>query len=213
MGYKVIAPVGDNLKALFIGMREFPTEKVILIVPEKNFEAAKGLSKKLEEFAIRSEIIELDGDLMEGMFRAFGKVCALYNQDELIVNVATGDRMSTCAALSAAFANGLMAIGVMDDKPMLLPIMKLSYYHEISNNKLNILRKLSAANYLPLKDLCKKLGMSIALVSYHINGNRSCKGLKEYRLVDVKEEGNKVLVRLSELGRLLIKGYLKQKDM
>ena len=52
MGYVVIAPVGDNLQALFIGMKEFPTEKVILITPKKNLTAARKLAKKLEEFTI-----------------------------------------------------------------------------------------------------------------------------------------------------------------
>jgi len=212
MGYTVLAPVGDNLKALFVGMKEFPTEKVILITPAERLNDAKKLTKKLDEFTINSEIVEIGDNMMEDMFRIFGNICSIYENDDLIVNVATGDRMSTCAALSAAFANGLKAIGMMENKCFLLPIMKLSYYHELNENKLKILNKLDVEDYISLKDLSKKLDMSISLLSYHINGNYKYKGLKEFRLVEVRAENKQVLVKLSEMGNLLLKGYIKQKE-
>jgi DNA-binding transcriptional ArsR family regulator len=211
MGYTIIAPVGDNTKALFVGMKKFPTEKVILITPEDRVKEANTLKKKLDEFTIKSNIIEVQGNMMEQMFKTFGNICAVENNDCLIVNVATGDRLSTCAALSAAFANGLKAIGVMDDQVMMLPILKLSYYNELSENKLNILQHMSVDEKISLKALAEKLNMSISLLSYHINGNFKYKGLKEYGLVDVQEEGKNILVKLSEMGNLLLQGYVKQK--
>ncbi|MBI2105834.1 winged helix-turn-helix transcriptional regulator [Candidatus Woesearchaeota archaeon] len=211
MGYKVIAPVGDNLKALFIGMKEFPTESVFLITPQNKLKEADELSKKLEEFTIGSNIIKINGNIMEEMFRSFGKICATHDEDELIVNVATGDRMSTCAALSAAFANGLKAFGIIDNKPILLPIMKLSYYRELSDNKLKILNELDSEKYISLKELSDKTKMSVSLASYHINGNYKHKGLKEFRLVDIKDENKNLCIKLSDMGRLLLKGYIKTK--
>lgn len=214
MGYKIIAPVGDNLKALFIGMKEFPTEKVILISTNKNIGDAKRLSEKLKEFTIKSEIIEINSNnLLEEMFKVFGNICSLYNNDDLIVNIATGDRISTCAALSAAFANGLKAIGTMGEKTILLPIMKLSYYNELTENKLKLLKMLEQNNYISLKELSEKSKMSIPLLSYHINGNYKSKGLKEFRLVEVKEENKNLYIKLSEMGNLLLKGYIKPKGV
>jgi len=144
------------------------------------------------------------------MFEIFGKICSKNDPDEIIVNVATGDRMTTCSALSASFANGLKAFGVENDKTMLLPIMKLSYYNELSDNKLKILQALDFENYISLQDLHKKLNMSISLLSYHINGNYKYKGLKEYRLVLVRERSKKVFVKLSDMGNLLLKGYISK---
>lgn len=210
MGYKVIAPVGDNLKALFVGIKEFPTEKVFLLTPSENMRKAKKLAKKLEEFTIKSKIIELKENNLEEMFKVFGELYCQHDPDELIVNVATGDRMTTCAALSASFANGLKAFGVENDKTMLFPIMKLSYYNELNENKLKILKELNVDNYTSLKDLNKKLGMSISLLSYHINGNYKYKGLKEFRLILVEEKNNRLYVKLSEMGNLLLKGYITQ---
>jgi hypothetical protein len=209
MGYKVIAPVGDNLDALFIGMKEFATEKVYLITPKENLNKAKKIEKKLDQFAIETIIIEVSGNMLESMFSSFGKIVAHNDIDELIVNVATGNRMSTCAALSAAFANGLKAFGVVDKKPMILPIMKLSYYNELTVSKHKILNNLNGEEFTSLKDLHKKTKMSISLLSYHINRTLKYKGLLGLRLIEVKEKGKTLLVKLSDLGSLLLKGYIR----
>ena len=146
---------------------------------------------------------------MDSMFSLFAKIIATEEDvDNIIVNIATGDRISTCAALSASFANGLKAFGIMDNKPQLLPIMKLSYYNELSESKLKILSVLIENEYLQLTKLSKKLSMSVSLVSYHINGTPRYKGLLALRLVDVKEQNKQLLVKLSEMGKLILRGYL-----
>ena len=208
MGYRVIAPVGDNLDALFIGMKEFPTEKLFLITPKANLRKARKLEKKLRVFSIPVIVKETNGNMMEDMFSSFGEICAQHNHDDLIVNVATGDRLSTCAALSAAFANGLKAFGVMDKKPMLLPIMKLSYYNELTDSKFKILTKLNSEDYVTLTELGKKTGMSLSLLSYHLNGTLKNKGMLQLRLIEVKEQNKNLLVKLSQMGSLLLKGYV-----
>ena len=208
MGYTVIAPVGDNPNALFVGMKEFATERVYLITPKSNIRKAEKLAKKLELFSISSHILETKEGLMEAMFYQFGQIVEKHNHDDIIVNVATGDRMSTCAALSAAFANGLKAVGVMDKKPMLLPIMKLSYYNELTDSKFKILTNLHGEEYISLSEISKKTGMSISLLSYHLNGTLKYKGLLKLRLVEVKERNKNLLVKLSQLGTLLLKGYI-----
>ncbi len=208
MGYTVIAPVGDNLDALFVGMKEFPTEKIYLICPKNNLKMAQATEKKLRIFSIPVTILETDGNMMEGIFSHFGQICSNHNHDDLIVNVATGDRLSTCAALSAAYANGLKAFGVMDKKPMLLPIMKLSYYNELTDSKFKILTHLHEEKYLTLTELNKKTGMSSSLLSYHLNGTLQYKGLISSRLVEVQEKNKNLLVKLSSIGSLLLKGYV-----
>lgn len=208
MGYTVIAPVGDNLDALFVGMKEFPTEKIYLITPKNNLKKAQAVEKKMRVFSIPVTIMETKGELMEGMFSSFGQICSTHNHDDLIVNIATGDSLSTCAALSAAYANGLKAFGVMDKKPMLLPIMKLSYYNELTESKLNILSNLDAEEHITMSTLSKKTGFSPSLLSYHLNGTLRYKGLLSSRLVEVKEQNKNLLVKLSSIGSLLLKGYV-----
>ena len=53
--------------------------------------------------------------------------------------------------------------------------------------------------------------MSISLLSYHINGNEKYKGLKEHRLIDTKLINKNLHIKLSSMGSLLLKGYIKEK--
>jgi len=208
MGYTVIAPAGDNLDALFVGMKEFAMERLYLITPRNNFDKAKEVEDKLKVFSIPVTILEMKEGLMEAMFYQFSQIVNNHNHDDIIVNVATGDRLSTCAALSAAFANGLKAFGIMEGKPMLLPIMKLSYYNELTDSKFKILSHLSSDDYTNLTALSEKIGMSVSLLSYHLNGTLKYKGLLNLRLVETKGQNKNLQIKLSSLGGLLLKGYI-----
>gem|GEM_PF-4392016 len=50
--------------------------------------------------------------------------------------------------------------------------------------------------------------MSPPLLSYHINGSREVEGLVQMELIETFEKRKKVEVKLSELGRMLMSGYL-----
>lgn len=212
MGYTVIAPLGDNPNALFIGMREFPTKKVILITPKKRLKEAQKIEKKLKPFGVAVVVQEINQGLMDSMFAHIGDICSNHDQENLIVNVATGDRLSTCAALSAAFANGLKAFGVMNGEPVMLPIMHLSYYDSLTKSKKKIIEALEEGVYTPLSELAKILKMSPSLLSYHIHGTLKNKGLESLRLVCIKNETKQISVKRTKLASLLLKGYINQKN-
>lgn len=206
--YVVIAPVGDNLNALFIGIKEFPTEKIYLICPHNRLADAQKVKKDLEHFKIPVQINEIKGNLMEEIFREVAEIKSIEEENKIIVNIATGDRMSTCAALSASFVHGLKAFGIVDNQPMLMPILKFSYYKLLTDKKLALLKMLHK-NDLFLDELSKKSGMSAPLISYHIHGTLKAEGLKTLGLVDLTTNKGKTTVKLTMLGRLLIKGYIK----
>jgi len=147
---------------------------------------------------------------MEGMFRAFASVKKMYREEDLLVNVSTGDRLSMCAALSASYVNGLMAFGIVDDKPMLLPILKFSYYKLISDRKMEILRILTELGQVSsLDELSKATKMSLPLISYHIHGNPKSDGLDRLGLVHTTEGSHgRTGIKPTELGKLLIEGYV-----
>jgi len=125
------------------------------------------------------------------------------------VNVATGNMLSSCAALSAAFVNGLKAFSVMSAQPVLLPVLKFSYYKLISQKKMTILRMLYNRDRTTFEDLGKELKMSLPLISYHINGNPESQGLVQLGLVEtVGGSKGRIELQLTTLGRLLIRGYI-----
>ncbi|MFQ5620531.1 MAG: winged helix-turn-helix domain-containing protein [Candidatus Nanoarchaeia archaeon] len=210
MGYVVIAPVGDQLNALFKGIKEFHTERVVLICPEGKLKQAQKIVNDLKKFDIPVQIYKIKGNIWEEMFAAVAEITAQEKGKNLIVNVGTGDSMGRCAATSAAFVNGLKAFDVTKDGPMLLPILKFSYYKILSEKKMKLLEILSADDCCAsLEELSKRTNMSLPLVSYHVNGNLRSEGLKDLGLVQTTEDKGRVAIALTSLGRLLLKGYIK----
>ncbi|HZX11849.1 MAG TPA: DUF6293 family protein [Candidatus Nanoarchaeia archaeon] len=204
----VIAPVGDNLEALFVGIKEFPTEKVFLIAPEDKGEDAEKARKELQRFGILGVVVHVSGNMMEEMFRVVAEIKKAEAEKSIVVNVATGDRLSSCIALSAAFVNGLKAFGVVNDQAMLLPILKFSYYKLLTERKIEILRVLNEKGPLSLEGIGTAVRMSLPLLSYHLNGTYKVDGLKQLGLVETVQQRGRMEVSLSQLGKLLVKGYI-----
>lgn len=204
----IIAPVGDNINALFIGIKEFSTEKVYLLTPLEYSKTAKNTAKDLERFGIGSQIVEIKGELWEAMFRKIGEISKA-EKGNVLINTATGDRITTCAATSAAFVHGIKAFSVDKGSAMLLPILKFSYYKLITDKKMKILKMLNQPNCcISLEELAKKNKMSLPLICYHVNGNLKSEGLKEMELVETREINGKVEIKLSILGKMLLHGYI-----
>lgn len=215
MKYTVIAPVGDNLPALFVGLRDFPTEKVILITPQNHLREAQKTQQDLERFKIPCKIVEIGKDnIWEEVFQKIAEIKELEHDKQIIVNTATGDRTTTCAATSAAFVNGLKAISVDGDNAMILPVLKFSYYKLLSDRKLAILQVLADDKTCckSLEELSKRTKMSLPLISYHVNGNLKSEGLIELGLVEVNETKGRLAINLSMMGRMLVKGHVKPRQ-
>ncbi|MBI1935800.1 helix-turn-helix transcriptional regulator [Candidatus Woesearchaeota archaeon] len=205
----IIAPVGDNMNALYVGLKEFPTERVYLLAPGDYSKAAEKASKDLERFGTPSKIISLKGDVWEDMFRKIGEITFAEKGNNVIINTATGDRTTTCAATSAAFVNGIKAFSIEKGTAMLLPVLKFSYYRLLTDRKMDILKMLAKPDCcMSLEELSKKTKMSLPLISYHINGNLKSEGLKEMGLAETNEIRGRLEIKLSMLGRMLLNGYV-----
>jgi len=205
----IIASVGENMDPLFIGIREFPTERVILLSTKENLRIAEKTQKDLDRFKIPTQIINIEGHIWEGIFQNISQINKLEKDSNLLLNVGTGDGSAKCAATSAAFVNGIKAFDADDDGVMLLPVLKFSYYKLLSDKKMDILKVLHSKDCCSsLEELSQKTKMSLQLISYHINGNLKSEGLKQLGLVDTTENKAKIDIKLSTLGKLLIKGYL-----
>jgi len=212
MTHTVIAAVGDNMDSLFVGIREFPTKRIILVTHEDKLELAEKTKKDLEKFKIPVQIKKVEGNPWEAIFQAVKEIKEVEGDDKnLIINAASGDAgANKCALCSAAFVNGLKAFTVHDDNVMLMPILKFSYYKILTDKKMDILKFLHKNKdcCASLEELSKKLKMSLPLVSYHINGNLKSEGLKEMGLVMADEWKGRIKISLTLLGKLLVKGYV-----
>ncbi|TBR24231.1 MAG: hypothetical protein EPO63_04315 [Candidatus Nitrosotenuis sp.] len=207
-----IATFGQDKEGILSGIRNFPIHKLILLHYKDDTKAAEEFSRNLRStlgvpMSLRmitspdiirsamehiSDIIKKEGDQFQ----------------QILINVSAGDKMIGCAALSCAFINGIKAFGTdSEGKPMLLPIMKLSYNEIISDAKIKILQALDKAGGTieNLDELTKLTNLGKPLLSYHIQGNEESKGLVHLGLVDAERlERGKSRITLNTLGRMLI---------
>ncbi|MBT3304131.1 winged helix-turn-helix transcriptional regulator [Candidatus Woesearchaeota archaeon] len=210
----IIAPVGDYMENLFIGLREFPAARVVLLATKNQLEKAKETQVDLDKFKIATQIIEIEGSIWEAFFQKIAELKRLEKDQEIIVNTATGNRLTQCAVTSAAFVNGLKAISVENEETVLLPVLKFSYYKLLTDKKMEILKHLGDESCCAsLDELATRTGMSMPLISYHVNGNLKSEGLKELGLVDTLENKGRTDIRISTLGRLLLKGYITSENV
>ena len=216
MKHIVVAPVGDHMDDIFVGVREFPTERVVLVADGSRTKEAEKTKNELEKFKIPVQIKQLagEGHIWEKTFEAISDIKKVEKNGSLLINVSTGDRDTRCAATAAAFVNGIRAFSVDKNEAVLLPVLKFSYYKILTDKKLAILKVLYESRNeekvccASLDELSKKVGMSLPLISYHINGTLKSEGLKELGLIETMEKRGKMEIRLSMMGRLLIKGYI-----
>ncbi|MFH1107063.1 MAG: hypothetical protein V1787_04150 [Candidatus Micrarchaeota archaeon] len=208
--YVVVSIVGsdsDAADALYAGLRDFPADKVVMLSEPKDQPRAERIKKDLEKFKVPAVIENLESGV--SMEEVFGRVAAVRDRElgkRLVVNIDT-DYKSSCIALSAAFVNGIQAIGLSEGSIIAYPIMKFSYYTALSEKKLMLLRLISDRNGVKsLEELSKAADMSLPLATYHVRGTRDKPGLEELGLVETFRNKGRLEVNLSALGRLIIKG-------
>lgn len=128
---------------------------------------------------------------------------------QVLMNVSSGDKLIGCAALSAAFINGIKAFGMDSTKsvPLLMPVLKLSYNEIISTAKIKILKTIDGmgGTINSLEELEQASGLGKPLLSYHVQGGKDSKGLANLGLVEVERgDRGKMIINLTTLGKLLV---------
>ena len=209
--YVMIAPVGENADAVFMGIRDFPTEKLVLLTPVNKKRVAEKIKRAVDKFKIPVKIVETEGNIWESLFEKISQIVKVEGEKKVIINTSSADRNAQCALTSAGFVNGVKAFAVENNETMLLPILKFSYYKLLTDKKMSILKLLYQDKECcaSLEELSKKTKMSLPLISYHVNGTLKSEGLKNLGLVELQESRGRTKIKISMMGQLLIKGYVQ----
>lgn len=209
----IVAPINSESEGemLYPLVREFPTERMMLLTSPDGIVKAEDFQKELGRLGIPVSIVRVppSGNPWEDYFTMVSEVLDGQEKDDIVINISSADRISQCALTNAAHVNGMRAVAIINNEVMMLPILKLSYSNMLSPKKVRILKELHKSGCRnSLEELSRSAGMSLQLLSYHINGSKKSKGLSELELVDTKEEKGRTRVCLSTMGRLFMKGFL-----
>lgn len=203
----------DGQDGIALGIRSFSVHKLALICFDSDKNRAEDFAKKIKSvlgIPITITIVTKENvvrDTMESVNDILNLHAKEY--DQVLLNVSSGDKLIGCAALSAAFINGIQAFG-MDDThtvPLLMPVLKLSYNEIISEAKIKILKSINTAGGVveSLDQLEQISGYGKPLLSYHVQGAKDSKGLADLGLVEVeKGDRGKISAKLTTLGKLLV---------
>jgi hypothetical protein len=203
----------DGQDGIALGIRSFSVHTLALICFSSDKNRAEDFAKRIKSvlgIPITITIVTKENvvrDTMEGV----NEILNLHAKefDQVLLNVSSGDKLIGCAALSAAFINGIQAFG-MDDThtmPLLMPVLKLSYNEIISEAKIKILKSINTVGGVveSLDQLEQISGYGKPLLSYHVQGAKDSKGLADLGLVEVeKGDRGKISAKLTTLGKLLV---------
>ena len=203
----------DGQDGIALGIRSFSVHKLALICFNSDRNRADDFAKKIKSvlgIPITITIVTKENVVRDTM-ESVNDILNLHAKefDQVLLNVSSGDKLIGCAALSAAFINGIQAFG-MDDThsvPLLMPVLKLSYNEIISEAKIKILKSINTAGGMveSLDQLEQISGYGKPLLSYHVQGAKDSKGLADLGLVEVqKGDRGKISARLTTLGKLLV---------
>lgn len=203
----------DGQDGIALGIRSFSVHKLALICFNSDRNRADDFAKKIKSvlgIPITITIVTKENVVRDTM-ESVNDILNLHAKefDQILLNVSSGDKLIGCAALSAAFINGIQAFG-MDDThtvPLLMPVLKLSYNEIISEAKIKILKSINTAGGMieSLDQLEQISGYGKPLLSYHVQGAKDSKGLADLGLVEVeKGDRGKISARLTTLGKLLV---------
>ncbi len=206
-----IATVGEDITPILVGIRELPVSKMVLLYSDDAVPQVQDLKERLSSLLIPFDAHLVRGDPVVKVMELVARILRedSFHYDDVFFNVSSGSKMMSCAGLSAAFVNGIKAIGATKDGIFQLPVLKFSYSELISEPKLRILRALKAlgGSAESLRVLEEKAGVEKSLLSYHIRGGRESRGLEDLGLVKVdRREYGKLAIRLTELGSLVLVG-------
>src|ERR671930_682786 len=202
----------DGQEGIASGIRNFPVHKLALICFDSDKQRANEFSIKIRNLLglpITINLVTKENVIRDTLERVT-EILNFHGKEfqQVLMNVSSGDKLIGCAALSAAFINGIKAFG-MDEtgSPLLMPVLKLSYSEIISDAKIKILKAIDSVGGVidSLEKLEQVSGYGKPLLSYHVQGAKGSKGLADLGLLEVeKGERGKLSAKLTTLGKLLV---------
>ena len=203
----------DGQDGIALGIRSFPIHKLVLICFSSDKSRAEEFSRKIRSvlgLPVTITLVTKENVIRDTMERV-NEILNLNAKEfkQILMNVSAGDKLIGCAALSAAFINGIKAFEMDATGTMLLlmPVLKLSYNEIISEAKIKILKAIDSVGGIieSLDHLEQISGYGKPLLSYHVQGAKDSKGLADLGLVEVeKGERGKISAKLTTLGKLLV---------
>ena len=205
-----ISILSGNDEAVFVGLRNFPAHKLILISLPEHAEQSRSLSARLTDtLKLPLATIEVRDSSVQAMLDVIGLIIKneRENFQDFMINVGSAGKRLACAGVTAAFVYGIKAFDVAGDHPEAFPVMAVLYTEALTTPKIEILRAIQASGGVveSLEALSGIVNYGKPLLSYHIRGSRESRGLESLGLVETERgKRGRLSVKLTPLARTLL---------
>lgn len=199
----------DDINPIIVGVREFPVSKLVVVTSSQRMDLAREVERRLSGLKLEIEIKEIKGDVVLAPLQAISEIVMgeFKRYEDVLINIGSTSKMLSCSALAAAFITGVKAILCNGNVPVLLPVLKFSYSELLSENKYKIMTAIveEGGSIDSLRRLAQKTKIEKSLLSYHLRGSKSSRGLEELGLIEVIRQSPKhVLIKLTPRGKMLL---------
>ena len=207
-----IATFGEPENDIIAGIRNFPLNRLTILCYEDQKPKAEEFGERLAStLGLQVSYLTISrNNLFHDVLERIAEL--IKNEsgsiDHMLMNVSAGDKLLGSAAVCAAFVNGIKVFGTDNEgQPMLLPVLKLTYNEVISAAKIAILNTIDKAggSVESLEQLRQLVHLGTPLLSYHIQGSKDARGLKDLGLVEVERSvKGRTRIKLTTMGKLCI---------
>lgn len=209
MKYIILAPFGEEINSLLEVFKDLTIQKIILLVLEEHKNKIYEFKNIIEKLKIPIDIRPIKSFNLENIFTKVKEINNENKEGEILICASTSDKYTASLFSSAAYVNNLKVFHIINAEVIFMPLLRFSYCEELGKRKIQILKTLYEQNCCAsLEELSKTLKISLPLASYHINGTSKSKGLKELGLVDILNYKNRIDIKISSLGLMVLKGYI-----
>jgi hypothetical protein len=205
-----IAVLGESEDAVLVGLRNFPAHKLTLLAGNGSLERALELSNRLREtLKLSVDVKQLRDASIQTMLEAIRQIIHAESESfqDFLINVGSAGKHEACAGVTAAFVHGIKAFDVVNERPIVLPVMRFSYAQAVTQPKMEILRAIerSGGDVESLEKLSALSNYGKPLLSYHIRGSEDGRGLEDLGLIEVERgKRGRLRLKLTSLGRTLL---------
>ncbi len=186
-----------------------PTKNIVFLESIYNSKR-KIMQASLEsELGIPTEIEIVDTTPQHSIYRKMANVIKQYQKDnEIVVNVTGGTKEIAILTLSAAFIMGVRSFYLSGGKIFWMPFSAIGLQEILGETRLQILQTLKKLGGVAdsLSEIAINTGLNKSLITYHIQGSNTSKGLVELGLVRTtqKKVGVKMRIHLTDLGEAIL---------
>ncbi|MBS3061121.1 MAG: winged helix-turn-helix transcriptional regulator [Candidatus Diapherotrites archaeon] len=207
LAFILIAPFSKDATNIIQNQSRNSIVKTYLLAPKNALSFTQAAEAAFKKNKIPLEILDVDQpDQIDSVHELLGQLKQRESQHPMIFDLSDASEPLGRIVLSFAHLHGLQVTEQRNHKTMEYPVPQQAYFETLSDKKVQVLAILAKKDCCDsLDDLSKKLNLSPSLISYHVNGTDKNPGLWELGLVEHVRKNGKIVLKLTDLGRLLVK--------